>query len=140
CWSSVCLRGLQRLWRFFSLAAYGSQNGAPRGSGNFWFRSWRRSGSPGDAQAEPGALTRCWHSGDPPLPGGDERSWCACRSLFLHITRRRRLATYSEICLSISSLRSSLSTATRPTEHPIWHEKWEPKSSRSLAEDTGARV
>ncbi len=56
------------------------------------------------------------------------------------ITKRRPLAVCLPISLPISSLRSSLSTAIRLTEHRISPERWARKSSWSLAEDTGALV
>src|SRR6266849_2217543 len=67
-------------------------------------------------------------------------SACEYRSSFLPITKRRPLAVYLPICLPISSRRSSSSTAIRLTERPISPERWGHKSSRSLAEDTGALV
>ncbi len=67
-------------------------------------------------------------------------SACEYRSSFLPITKRRPLAVCLPTCLPISSRRSSLSTAIRRTEHPISPERWGHKSSRSLAEDTGALV
>jgi len=65
-------------------------------------------------------------------------SACEYRSSFLLITKRRPLAMCLPICLPISSRRSSLSTAIRLTERPISRERWGHKSSRNLAEDTGA--
>src|SRR6202051_4776842 len=64
-------------------------------------------------------------------------SACEFRSSFLPITKRGPLAECLPICLPNSSRRSSLSTAIRLTERPISPERWELKSSRSLAEDTG---
>src|ERR1700722_4471332 len=67
-------------------------------------------------------------------------SACEFRSSFLPITKRSPLAECLPICLPNSSRRSSLSTAIRLTERPTSPERWELKSSRSLAEDTGALV
>src|SRR5439155_684671 len=67
-------------------------------------------------------------------------SACEYRSSFLPITKRRPLAVCLPICLPIWSRKSSLSTAIRLTERPISRKRWEHKSSRSLAEDTGALV
>src|SRR6266852_4321633 len=67
-------------------------------------------------------------------------SACEYRSSFLPITKRRPLAVCLPICLPISSRRSSLSRAIRLTERPISPERWGHKSSRNLAEDTGALV
>src|SRR5713226_4938226 len=140
CWSLVCLRVQPPLSHSSSSPAFGSRNGVRHGFGSYWFPCSHRSDSRWDAQGEPGASTLCWHGGAPRPRGGDEGSACEYRSSFLPITKRRPLAVCLPICPPISSRRSSLSTAIRLTERPISPERWGHKSSRSLAEDTGALV
>ena len=87
------------LWLFCTSAAFGFRSGAPRGSGNCWFRCSHRLGSLSDAPAGDGALTRGCRNGGHLLRGGD---WaritylitCACPSSSLPTMKRRRLSAF----------------------------------------------
>ena len=69
--------------------------GAPRGSGNCWFRCSHRLGSLSDAPAGDGALTRGCRNGGRLLRGGDRaKLTCECPSSSRPIMKRRRLSAF----------------------------------------------
>ncbi len=83
------------LWLFCFSVAFGFRNGAPRGSGNCWFRCSHRLGSLSDAPAGDGALTRGCRNGGHLLRGGDWAKFtCECPSSSLPIMKRRRLSAF----------------------------------------------
>ncbi len=82
-------------WLFCFSAAFGFRSGAPRGSGNCWFRCSHRSGSLSDAPAGDGASTRGCRNGGHLLRGGDWAKFtCECPSSSLPIMKRRRLSAF----------------------------------------------
>ena len=83
------------LWLFCFSAAFGFRSGAPRGSGNCWFRCSHRLGSLSDAPAGDGALMRGCRNGGHLLRGGDWAKFtCECPSSSLPIMKRRRLSAF----------------------------------------------
>ena len=95
CSSSVSLPDPPQLWPFCISAAFGSRSGAPRGSGNYWFRCSHPSVSLSDAPAADGAWTHGCRNVGHLLCGGDwAKCTCECPSSFLPITKRKRLSAF----------------------------------------------